>query len=71
VFENRVLRIIFGPTRDKLTGEWRKLYNEEQNDLYCTPNIFLGDQIEKIEIGRACRMYGVEERCKQGFGGKT
>jgi len=38
VFENRVLRI-FGPKRDKVTGEWRKLYNEELNDLYCSPNI--------------------------------
>ena len=34
VFENRVLRSIFGPKRDKVTGEWRKLHNEELNDLY-------------------------------------
>ena len=39
VFENRVLRRIFGPKRDEVTGEWRKLYNEELNDLYCSPNI--------------------------------
>ena len=39
VFENRVLRRIFGPRRDEVTGEWRKLHNEEQNDLYCSPNI--------------------------------
>ena len=39
VFENRVLRRIFGPKRDKVTGEWRKLHNEELNDLYCSPNI--------------------------------
>jgi hypothetical protein len=38
VFENRVLRI-FGPKRDEVTGEWRKLHNEGHNDLYCGPNI--------------------------------
>ena len=39
VLENRVLRRIFGPRRDEVTGEWRKLHNEERNDLYCSPNI--------------------------------
>jgi hypothetical protein len=39
VYENRVLRRIFGPKRDEVTGEWRKLHNEELNDLYCSPNI--------------------------------
>jgi hypothetical protein len=38
VFENRVLRRIFGPERDEVTEEWRKLHNEELNDLYCSPN---------------------------------
>jgi len=38
VFENRVLRI-FGPKRDEIRGEWRKLHNEELNDLYSSPNI--------------------------------
>jgi hypothetical protein len=37
VFENRALRGIFGAKRDEVTGEWRKLHNEELNDLYCTP----------------------------------
>jgi hypothetical protein len=37
VFENRVLRRIFGPERDEMTGEWRKLHNEELRDLYFSP----------------------------------
>jgi len=38
VFENRVLRRVFGPKRDEVTGEWRKLHNEELMDLYSLPN---------------------------------
>jgi hypothetical protein len=39
VFENRVLRRVFGPKKDEVTGEWRKLHNEELNNLYFSPNI--------------------------------
>jgi len=39
IFENIVLRGIFGLKRNEVTGEWRKLHNEELNDLYCSPNI--------------------------------
>jgi hypothetical protein len=39
VFENRVLRRILGPKRDEVTGEWRKLHNEELRDLYSSPSI--------------------------------
>jgi hypothetical protein len=39
VLENRVLRRIFGPKRDEATGEWRRLHNEELNDLYSSSNI--------------------------------
>ena len=39
MFENKVLRRIFGPKRDEVTGEWRKLHNEELDDLYSSPSI--------------------------------
>jgi hypothetical protein len=69
VFENRVLRGILWCKRDEVTGEWRKLYNEELNDLYSSPNS--GDNIEKNGMDRLCSAYGGEERLIQGFGGET
>jgi hypothetical protein len=60
VFENRVLRRVFGPKRDEVTGKWRKLHNEELNDLYSLPNIqyCAGGKIETNEMGRTCSVYG-------------
>jgi len=65
-----VLKRIFGPKRNVVTGDWRKLHNEELNDLYFS-KYCSGDQIEKNEMGGACSVYGGEERCIQGFGGET
>jgi hypothetical protein len=39
LFENRVMRRIFGPKKDEVTGEWRRVYKEEFNDLNCSPNV--------------------------------
>ena len=64
VFENGVLRGMFGDKGDEVTGEWKKLHNEELNDLYCQPNIIRVIKIEKIEMGRACSACGGEERCR-------
>jgi hypothetical protein len=71
VFDNRVLRRIFGPKKDEVTGEWRKLHNEELNFLY-SPNVYYSsDQSEKNEMGWACGMYGRLEICIQGSNGET
>jgi len=48
VFGNRVLRRIFGPKRDEVTGEWRKLHNEELNDLHSSPSIFRVIKLRRI-----------------------
>jgi hypothetical protein len=59
VFENIVLRRIFGPRGDEVTGEWRRLHNEELNDLYILLTQYCaGDNIEKNEMGWARGAYG-------------
>ena len=52
-----MLRRIFGSRRDEVTGEWRRLHNEELNGLYFSPNC-AGDKIKKNEMGWACGSYG-------------
>jgi hypothetical protein len=57
VFENRVLRRIFGPKRDEVTGDWRKLHNEELHNLYSSPNIIRMIKSRRIRwAGHAARM---------------
>jgi hypothetical protein len=58
VFENWVVKRIFGLKWDEVTGEWRKLHNEELNDLYSSPNIVRVVKSRKDEMGGACSTYG-------------
>ena len=68
VFENRVLRRIFGSKRDEVTGKWRKLH-EKLNNLYSPPNIIW---VMKPRKGWAGHVAGMrKERCIQGFGWET
>jgi hypothetical protein len=62
VFENRVLRGIFGPKRDEVTGELRKLHNEELHDLYFSPIILRVIKSRRMRwVGHVARMGG--EQC--------
>jgi hypothetical protein len=57
VFENRVLRRIFRPKRDEVTGEWRRLYNGKLNDLYSSPNIIRVIRLRRMRwAGHVARM---------------
>ena len=69
MFENRVLRRIFWPKREEVTGEWRKLHQEELNDLYSSLIIVqvIKSRRKRWE-GHVARM---GERCLQGSGGET
>jgi hypothetical protein len=67
VFENRVLRRIFGPKGKEVTEEWRKLHNKELNDLYSLPNIIR--VIKSIRM--RCSKHGGEESYMQSFSAET
>jgi hypothetical protein len=71
VFENRVLRRIFGPKRDEVTGEWRKLHNEELHNLYSSPEIIRQVKSGRMRwAGRVARM-GEERKVYKVLVGKT
>jgi len=57
VFENMVLRSIFGPRKDEVTEDWRRLHNEELNELYCSPNIVRVIKWRRMRwVGHVARM---------------
>jgi hypothetical protein len=68
VSENRVLRRIFVHNLDEVTGDWRKLHNEELHNLHCTPNIIrvIRSRRRKRWVGHVMHM-GRDERCVQIF----
>jgi hypothetical protein len=68
VFENRVLRRIYGPKRDEVTGEWRKLHNEELRDLYSLLSIIR--MVKEDKMGRACSMNGEKRNAYRLLVGK-
>ena len=68
-FENMVLRRIYGPRRDEVTGEWRRLHNEELNDLYSSHNIVWVIKLRRMRwAGHVARM-GVERGCRGSWWG--
>jgi hypothetical protein len=69
VFENRVLRRIFGHKRDEVTGEWRKVHNEELHNLYSSPDIIR--QVKSRRMRWAGHVARMGEESVQDFGGKA
>jgi hypothetical protein len=63
VFENRVLRRIFGPKRDDVTGVWRKLHNEELHNLYSSPSIVRVIKSRRMRWAEHVAGMGGEEEC--------
>jgi len=68
VFESRVLRRLFGPKRDEVTGELRKLHNEKLNDLYFSTNIIRVNKSRRMRWAGHVAYMG--EKCIQSFGGE-
>jgi len=70
VFENRVLRRTFGPKGVNVTGEWKKLHNEEIYEMYCSPNIVWVMKLRRMRWAGHVAHMKVEERYIQGLDGK-
>jgi len=71
VFENMMLRRIFGPRREEVTGEWRRLHNEELNGLYSSPNIVRVIKSRRMRWAVHVARMGEERGVYRGLGGET
>ena len=71
MFHNRVLRRVFGPKRDEVTWEWRKLHKEDLRDILLPTQYCAGGKIENNEVGGACGAYGGGGMCAQDSSGET
>ena len=71
MFENKVLRKIFGTKRDEITGEWRKLHKAELHALYSSPNSIRNLKSRRLTMGRICSTYEEIQKCIQSFSGET
>jgi hypothetical protein len=67
LFENRVLRTIFGPKSDEVPGEWKKIHNEDLHDLYCSPNIVRVITSRRIRWARFVARVGERGQVYTGF----
>ena len=71
LYKNRVLRRIFGPKRDEVAEEWRKLHNQKLKDLYCSPNIVRVIKSRRLRwVGHVARM-GERSGVYRVYGGET
>jgi hypothetical protein len=70
VSENRALRI-FGPKREEVAGDWRRLHNEELHNLYASPHIIRAIKIKEYEMDGAYSTHRRDEKCLQNFSRRT
>ena len=71
VFENKVLRKIFGAKKDEITVEWRKLHNAELHALYSSPNIIRNLKSRRLRWACHVARIGAAQKCIQSFSGET
>jgi len=71
VFENRVVRRMFGPKREEVVGGWRRLHSDGVHNFLRFTTYYSGDQMKEDEIGEECRTHGRYEKCIHDLRRKT